>query len=386
MKKEACLLLFAALLSGARGAPPATNGLTVSQLDQLLSGLQHGSDGSVARELAGLKLTERASAVQLTKWEAEMRGDRSRQALLALADASAFLPPPAAEMPTTAPPDGETQQEILSRTIDYVKQMMPKLPDFFATRTTTSFEVTTQDQLAGQQDFIQLYQAHENNKFAHRVLGEAKASGLPNGQLFWIGSTAKVVTYRAGQEQENGPAEGKSRASGSVFTLTSSGELGPILNVILSEAPKETIVWDHWEQGSAGTLAVFRYAVPRDRSHFAISNVLDSSPDFPAYHGEIAVDPADGSVFRIAVVAEVRESRSIDEASILVDYGPVQIGELSYDVPIHAVAMAKSFDPFADLDAKPPPIPYSTTINNITFTDYHVFRAKSRVVTGAPGP
>ncbi len=186
MKKEACLLLFAALLSGARGAPPATNGLTVSQLDQLLSGLQHGSDGSVARELAGLKLTERASAVQLAKWEAEMRGDRSRQALLALADASAFLPPPAAEMPTTAPPDGETQQEILSRTIDYVKQMMPKLPDFFATRTTTSFEVTTQDQLAGQQDFIQLYQAHENNKFAHRVLGEAKASGLPNGQLFWI--------------------------------------------------------------------------------------------------------------------------------------------------------------------------------------------------------
>ena len=79
-------------------------------------------------------------------------------------------------------------------------------------------------------------------------------------------------------------------------------------------------------------------------------------------------------------------TRSIDEASILVDYGPVQIGELSYDVPIHAVAMAKSFDPFADLDAKPPPIPYSTTINNITFTDYHVFRAKSRVVTGAPGP
>jgi hypothetical protein len=386
MTKAACLLLLASLLIGAHAAPPATSGITVSQLDQLLSGKHPEGDGSLARELAGLKLAERVSLAQLTKWEAEISGDRSREALQALADGSAFLSPTPADMPATAPPDVETQQQILSLAIDYVKQMMPKLPDFYATRTTTSFEVTTPDQLAGQQDISQLLEKKQNNKFAHRVLGPAKSSGLPNGQLFSIGSIARVVTYRGGSEQANEDVGGDKQAAKPLFSLTSTGEFGPILNVILSEAPKESMAWDHWEQGPAGTLAVFRFAVPRDRSHFAVVEMMDNSPDFPAYHGEIAVDPADGSVFRITVVAQVRGSRSIVEASSLVDYGPVQIGDLNYVVPIHAVAMSRSYDPFANLDAQPPPVPAATSINDITFTNYHVFRAKSRIVTGATGP
>ena len=73
-------------------------------------------------------------------WKTRLHGKKSIAALVALADESTFLDPPAAEIPSDAAPDLDTQRQIISRTVKYLKEVIPKLPDFFAIRTTIEYE------------------------------------------------------------------------------------------------------------------------------------------------------------------------------------------------------------------------------------------------------
>ncbi len=139
-----CWLLAAAFVPVGFAAPPgAATNLTVDQLDQLLKQIRGQSDAKAARQITGVKLTERASAERIARWEADLAGDRSREALMVVADVSAFLAPPAVEMPTKPTPDAQTQKQILARCRDYVNRIVPRLPNYFALRTTTSFIFTT---------------------------------------------------------------------------------------------------------------------------------------------------------------------------------------------------------------------------------------------------
>ena len=59
-----------------------------------------------------------------------------------LADASAFLPPPVSQVSTDAPPDVNTQQHLISLAANYLQQIIPKLPNFFAERSTARYQET----------------------------------------------------------------------------------------------------------------------------------------------------------------------------------------------------------------------------------------------------
>ena len=89
-----------------------------------------------------LELTERLSTAKLDRLAVDLPGQKSRQALMILADASAFLNPPAAETPNQPAPDLATQRKILATTVNYVTRTLQQLPNFFATRGTSSFEDT----------------------------------------------------------------------------------------------------------------------------------------------------------------------------------------------------------------------------------------------------
>src|ERR1700691_5076188 len=132
-------ILLPALLMGIALAAPAPQAasVTVGQLDQLLGRLRAQNDVKAAREIAGAKLTERASAAWLAMWEADLKGDRTREALMAGADFSAFLEPPAAERPQLPLPDAAAQKQMLARTRDNVKQILSRMPNFLSLRTTT---------------------------------------------------------------------------------------------------------------------------------------------------------------------------------------------------------------------------------------------------------
>jgi len=58
------------------------------------------------------------------------------------------------------------------------------------------------------------------------------------------------------------------------------------------------------------------------------------------YHGEIAVDPSDGSILRVTVIAELKLDNPITSANLAVDYGPVEIGGRTYICPVKSVAVS----------------------------------------------
>jgi hypothetical protein len=196
-----------------------------------------------------------------------------------------------------------------------------------------------------------------------------------------------LVTYRDVHEIADSEPERGKKPQSPLFGFTTSGEFGPILSVVLGDAISGEMFWDHWEQGKDTPLAVFRYAVPRQKSHYTLVG-LDGKPHLPAYHGQIAVDPKDGTIRRITLVSEPDPAASF-ESAILVEYGPVVIGNAPYICPIRGVAVSRfpesttTLSPTHELAWSKPAeikIPPQTFLNDISFTDYHVFRAEMRVL------
>jgi len=387
----ACVLLAEAIVTVVFAVPPpAATNLTVNQLDQLLTQIRGQGDARVARQIAGINLTERASMARLARWKADVAGNRSREALMAIADVSAFLPPPATEMPTVPTPGAQTQQLILTRCRDYVNQRIPRLPNYFALRTTSAFAFTTAERLASRQITSGIFQTRQGQKFYYRALGPAKSSDSPDQQYFWLGSYAQEVTYRGGTEVVNAAPGANGSSPASLSAMTTSGEFGSVLEIIVLDFAEDQVTWDHWEQGhsaqeSSALLAVFRYKVPRERSHFGLT--LGNGPtEQPAYHGEVAIDPESGAVWRITILASGSDTGTFDESSILVEFAPTEIGGVTYICPVHTVAIMRFFDTFEYANTAHSPVPYQISINDVAFTHYHQFRSESHILSGASGP
>jgi hypothetical protein len=88
------------------------------------------SDARIARQLSGLELTERMSSAKLKSLEQNVSGMKSRWALVALADASVFLGPPAADVLSQAPPDANEQQRMIDLIVEYLARTLPSHPTF----------------------------------------------------------------------------------------------------------------------------------------------------------------------------------------------------------------------------------------------------------------
>jgi hypothetical protein len=142
-----------------------------------------------------------------------------------------------------------------------------------------------------------------------------------------------------------------------------------------------TIKWGYWEQGVQGRIAVFRYAVPVGQSSYAVAlqNGAQGEKLFPAYHGEIAIDPTSGAILRITVVANPDPSHDVKQSEILVEYGAVSLGGKEYICPVKSGALLKSIIKDAQRGHE-----LRTKLNEVTFTGYHVLRGDMRIVPEQP--
>src|SRR5579863_2193122 len=122
---------------------------------------------------------------------------------------------------------------------------MHKLPDFMASRVTQTFEDRPP---------------------------RSYASPLP---LHATANTTAQVIYRNGKEVDT-TARGK-KVDTSAMGLTSWGEFGPILTTVLLDAAQSELKWSHWEQGEAGKVAVFRYSIPKKKSHYELQFCTESA-------------------------------------------------------------------------------------------------------------
>jgi hypothetical protein len=365
MRKFAILIV---LLATAWPAKAAQN-ISVGQMEQLLLTLRGQPEKKVAHALEDVDLSERASLARLTQWEAEFPGERTREELMRLADESAFMDPPAEDVVQDPAPDTEAQQHILQLAVEYVKSTATRLPNLYATRETTHFQnpfsPPAGSSMAGITGTASLASASDPGDLTMR-----------SESLYRQGRYAATVSYRDGHEL----LEGKKTPPS--LGLITDGEFGTFLEVVLGDALHGKLLWLRWEQRADKPEAVFQYAATETPSKFMVqvANGDNIQTIFPAYHGEIEIDPATGAILRLSQVADMPPSLQAMRASILVDYGPVTLGQQEYICPMRGVAYSER--PLPVRSVKPlsaPPIPLRQ-LNDITFTDYHLFRAEARIV------
>jgi hypothetical protein len=344
--------------------PAVSKSVTVEELEGILAEhlpAKHKDkrDAEVARQLSLLELRERMDGARLRSLEQRLPGPKSRRALVALADASVFLAPPAGDVIAQAPPDAGEQQHMLSLTVDYVSKTLHKLPDFYATRTISRYEADVQT--------------------------TRTASAGSEGDLRWraVGSTKAVVVYRDGKEVID-PREwgGQHLSNPEGDGLINRGTFGPILLMVIRDAAHAHVAWDQWERSGTGVLAVFRVGVPENQSHYSTGFREFSRDQTTAYHGEMSIDPDTGTILRLMVQADLPFGSPILRADIMVEYGPVEIGGRTYICPVRGVSMARDeiIDPFS----RPAPNREITLLNDMSFAEYHQFRSDVRILPGDP--
>jgi hypothetical protein len=353
---------------------PAIEKVSAADLQRkLLASGQPRSDAGWAQELSRFELTDRISSLRLAQWSASLPGEQSREALLLLADKSAFLNPPVDEIPAVPVPDAARTREMLVKLVNYVNTTLRQLPNLIASRETTGFE----------------------DRPAEDVLestGTVSYSYLP---LHVVGRSTASVTFRDRKEVVE---PGKSSSHGQrIGGLASSGEFGPILATVLSDAVTGRITWARWEQGAKLTLAVFHFQVPDGKSHYHVAfccelSGYDSSgqpqvnpfDERAPYHGEIAFDPADGTIHRMTLQTELPAHELVASAGITVEYAPTEIAGKSYMCPTRSVSILEAYvyhprGMFSRADYRGPT---KTFLNDVVFGHYRRFGSEARILTG----
>ncbi len=384
------LALIAALPIASRAAKR----ITIAQLTQILTADldAHKPDAGIARQITGMELSERLTESTLARLEVTLHADtQAALALQLLANWSAFLDPPASEVPPTPPPDDPTQKRLLDAARNYVAQTLPRLPNLLATQTTNRYDDSPQVTKQG---------------------GWPVRAGLHLVET----SSHEVSVYEeaANQSATVAPAHWQDQVG-----LTSGGEFASTLAMILNDTLKGKVTWSHWEQTATGQAAVFHYSVPRSASHFEVIGslqrqaALEGSPTQignsrvsgigvrpsgsssnsstflvkPGYHGSLWLDPFTGSILRVTVEVDSKESVPFQRAAILVQYGPVQIGDSEFICPVRSVALSMAIsganlDPLTRMPGDAP----TQWLNESVFTRYRRFGSTVRVVPSAQTP
>jgi VWFA-related protein len=377
---QRCFLL--ALLVSVAFPAAAARHVTVAQLEQSLAAAaaSHKTDAEVARQIAAVELSERLSDATLDRLREPLSADpRSRLALQLLADQSAFLAPPASELPPDPAPDDVRQQRMLEAARTYVTQTLPRLPNFLATRTINRYDDSPQALKKG---------------------GWAVRSGL-----HLVDTTSRETSVRDARDSQS-PTTGSALWQAQIG-LISGGEFGSTLGMVFADAAQGKITWSHWETTDFGRVAVFGYSVPKAASHYEVIGSVErqaalDTPDSlkgqtkptpavrsnaasstaltvlttPGYHGSLWLDPESGTVLRITVEADSKDGVPLGRADILVRYGWVQIADKRFICPVRSLALSVALvDPDASLEAP------TVWLNETLFTNYRRFASTTRLVT-----
>jgi VWFA-related protein len=340
---------------------PQITHVTVAQLEEwALQGTR--SRGSAARPLSSLMLTERLPREEVQVLSRKLRSNRNWVEMIAAQ--SAFLPPPSSETLVDPPPSSSEQHRILAAARDYLSQVIPKLPDFFATRTATYYgEVVPYPELDSK---VQLQPLHLQNERRDTVL------------------------YRRGEEIVE--PQRSAQVSTGDSPLNSYGTFGPILLLFQSVLNSPGVVaWRRWEMNASGRLAVFSYVnattptVTLAGCCFPDGGKNARTEIHAGSRGEITIDPASGAILRVQIEYDLQGFVPTRVSGIVVEYGPVTIDGKAYIVPQYSVSIIRLRSVATLLQWNvgfPTWGPYQTQMNVFHFDQYHRFLSKSRVLPG----
>lgn len=360
------LIVFVAIPSSVALQP-----VSADQLEHVLAQSHGLSDTDLAAKLSDLELTEQFSSARVAHWRSNLAGPRSERALVALADRSIFLAPPAAEIPAAPAPSFSEQRRIMTVAAAYVTQAIPQLPHFYATRAITHYE-------------------------GDPATATGAASAVDT-DVHAVRITRNIVQYRDGQELDSPLTQVSVHSPALDEGLRTWGIFGPVLSLVLLDAAQNKLSWERWEKGPLDSpIAVFSFSVPRDRSHYEVSYCctlsdygMENHPfeQMTGYHGEIAVDPGSGAILRLEIQADLETSDPISQANIAVEYGSVLLGGVEYVCPLRSVSISIAptirYTPDAEGSVRRSMGPPRMLLNHVEFSNYHLFRADTRILTAS---
>jgi hypothetical protein len=376
MRRWVLLGLFTAMTLPVGAAKRAT----VAQLEQALAAATAAqkADAEMARMIDGMELSERLSTDTLERIDARLNpGRQVTLAMQLLAAQSEFLDLPASELPVKDVPDQAAQLRMFEAATHYVAQTMDRLPNFLATRTTNRFDNSPQ---------------------------EVKKGAWPvRAGLHQVDRSSLEVSVHV--EQESGlPGDHASAVWEDRKGLSSWGEFGTVLGMILGDAANGKVRWSHWEQIGSGMSAVFHYSVPKSASHFelgrlavgpgtiaavvtpyayvpkagAVAGGIITLHDKQGYEGSLWLDPATGTILRITIEADTKGNATYQRAAMLVQYGAVEIAGSRFILPVRSLALSKVAMSAEESTGDAP----SEWLNETLFTGYHRFASTARILTG----
>jgi hypothetical protein len=339
MKKLSWILML--LL--ATPAMAATK-MTVEQLKQVLAEMKQAgkSDEDVATRLKDVQLTEELTHSAKTSLTPYLPGDLSTEQMFILEGRSAFLPPPAESTPTPAP-DAATQKDILTKASDYLTKAFDQLPAFIASKTVSHY----QDDLINTSSSPGLT---VNTVNSYTRLSEA---------------ATKNVESEKGIEKS---AEKDKTAWGQNGQISPPGPMPP-LSVLFQEASETgKIGFERWQILQGKRAAVFTFAVDKKKSRYDViyccfpktdtaSGVAAAGGFAPVpgeiqsvtsyrpfkktvgYHGELSIDPQDGTILRVIIYAELKPTDYVHQEAVRMDYSPTVVDGKEYVLPLESFTL-----------------------------------------------
>lgn len=317
--------------------------VTVEQLKDLLVSMQQSkkTDAEAANQLKEIELSEELTGTAANSLKHYLPGPLTGVQVEFLKDQSAFLAPPAADLPSAPAPDAAAQQAILAKAADFVSKVYVQNPHLSVTKTTLRFEdsVITTNSIG----------LHNSNSLLAPV------------QL--INNYVDLVETDKGVEQA---ADSRAKTQWGLNGEISDGEPGINLGSIFHEASSAgKIHWLRWQMIDGRQTAVFSFAVEKEQSQFDVSyccfpktssatHVGNASPmvsvgsimsvstwepfkKVVGYHGEFFVNPNTGLVVRVITHAEMKPTDLVFKEDRRIDYGPVVVAGKAYLLPRDSV-------------------------------------------------
>ena len=358
MKRYICIL---ALMVLALPAWPAKK-ISVGELEDMLKTMQAEKkpDADVATALKQVDLSEQLTREVLNKLLTDAPGPLTNEQLYVLEARSAFLPPPAQDVPSTPAPDAAAQKAILDKATAYVAKTWTQLPVVTAQETTLRF----QDNMTATATSSGMHGGSQDASTGSAVI-------QPYQYIRYINSTESQYVSNHGIERL--PEDKTQWGPNGMIALR---EPAPGLGEVVADAQTAgSMKFVRWEVVNGKPAAVFSFEVGKKQSHFNASvccfptvtqagTVSFSSAALPTgggatgnfqtatswhdykaadlpYRGEIFIDPDTGIVVRLNTEAEFKPSDMVHQEDTRVDYGPVQVGKAVAVLPMRTIILTE---------------------------------------------
>lgn len=191
-----------------------------------------------------------------------------------------------------------------------------------------------------------------------------------NGNWKHRDTLAELLRYVDNQEtrtllERNGEKTTMQRSDLDQTWAISTGEFGPLLKLVFSDASKADFEWKEAASIGSETVQILTYRVARQKGTISLN---DGNRTFGAgFHGLVYIDKSTGGVRRITLQADdLPRDFSIHAASMSVDYDFVTIGAHDYLMPMRATMTLQRGRRQTDL-------------NEIAFRNYRRYASQAKI-------